>query len=269
MQLYFTSDKFRQFIPDWIVVFILIGFFFQVTEVAQPFFRQFSINDPTISHPFAVRERVTDNELYVYSTIIPTIIIIVTCLYRGTAIQHSNTLFDKLHLSQVSCLGLWFSVVVTSVLTDIFKCWIGNPRPDFLERCGPAPNTPINKLVGIEVCTAPLGDMYLSDGMKSTPSGHSSMSFAGLLYLSLWILGQFRMLTKNRSHISLGHWVVVLLPILFASYIGLSRTQDYRHHFFDIILGGLIGAAFACLSYFKYFNWLSDEECNLPIDYEK
>ncbi|RLV92522.1 Diacylglycerol pyrophosphate phosphatase 1 [Spathaspora sp. JA1] len=268
MQLYFTSEKFKQFIPDWIVVFILITVFFQVTEVAQPFYRQFSINDPTISHPFATTERVTDNELYVYSTILPTLIITIMSLSRGTGVPHSNTFFDKLHLSQVSCLGLWFSVCVTSVITDILKCWIANPRPDFLARCGAAANTPVDKLVGIEVCTAPLGNMYLSDGMKSTPSGHSSMAFAGLLYLSLWLLGQFEMLKKKRQ-ITLVHWVIVVLPLLVASYIGLSRTQDYRHHFFDIILGGLIGVTFACLSYFKYFNWLSDESCNLPIDYEK
>lgn len=61
LQIYFTSSKFRKFIPDWIVVILLVIIFFQVTEVAQPFARQFYINDPTISHPFATQEQVTDN----------------------------------------------------------------------------------------------------------------------------------------------------------------------------------------------------------------
>ena len=95
--------------------------FFQVTEVAQPFATIY-INDPTISHPFATQEQVTDNQLYLYSVLIPSLIISLISLYLG----ESN--FEKLHNLQVSCLGLWPSA---SVLTDVLKCWISNPRPDF------------------------------------------------------------------------------------------------------------------------------------------
>lgn len=58
------------------------------------------------------------------------------------------------------------------------------------------------------------------------------------------------------------------LPILVAAYIALSRTQDYRHHFFDIGFGSAIGIVFAVIFYYKYFNSLSDESCNVPIDYK-
>ncbi|KAL6449526.1 hypothetical protein SBY92_004439 [Candida maltosa Xu316] len=40
---------------------------------------------------------------------------------------------------------------------DIFTSWISNPRPDFLERCGPKKRTTKDTLVGIEVCTSPFG----------------------------------------------------------------------------------------------------------------
>ena len=259
LQIYFTSSKFRKFRPDWIVVILLVIIFFQVTEVAQPFARQFYINDPTISHPFATQEQVTDNQLYLYSVLIPSLIISLISLYLG----ESN--FEKLHNLQVSCLGLWLSVCVTSVLTDVLKCWISKPRPDFLERCGPQKGTPENKLVGIEVCTSPLGPMYLSDGLKSTPSGHSSMAFSGLLYLSLWLVGQFKLIQKRKL---IGYVLIAGLPILVAAYIALSRTQDYRHHFFDIGFGSAIGIVFAVIFYYKYFNSLSDESCNVPIDYK-
>lgn len=252
MKLYFTSTQFKRFLPDWAVVVVLLVVFFEVTEVARPFSRQFSLADTTIGHPFAVAERVTDNELYVLSALLPTAVIVVVAAARAT------TMLDRLHLIQVSSLGLWFSVTITSVLTDVLKCWIGNPRPDFLARCGPRKGTPVGPLVGVDVCTAPLGEMYLLDGMKSTPLGHSSMAFAGLGYLTLWLVGQWLLAKRTRL------WELLVLgsPLILASYIALSRTQDYRHHFFDIVLGGSIGIVFAVVCYRKYFH------NHLPVDYE-
>ncbi|KAI3405805.2 hypothetical protein KGF56_001412 [Candida oxycetoniae] len=215
-------------------------------------------------HPFATQERVTDNQLYILSTLIPMIVISILSLYLAP------TNFDKLHLLQVSNLGLLFGVSAVSVLTDILKCWIGNPRPDFIDRCGPKEGTPLNVLFSIsdQICTSPYGAKYLSDGMKSTPSGHSSMAFAGLVYLSLWLIGQFKLINRqNELDNKLVFLIIVCLPILLASYIGLSRTQDYRHHFFDVCFGSGLGIVFAVVSYFKYFRTLSDSKCNEPIDY--
>ncbi|KAI5958007.1 hypothetical protein KGF57_002815 [Candida theae] len=248
-QLYLTSSRFRSYIPDWIVVICLIFVFFQVVEHWEPFHRQFYINDPRLLHPFATVQRVTDNELYVYSTLIPGVSIIITSLF----IAPTNV--DKLHLIQLSLLGLLFSVSSVSVLTDILKCWIGNPRPDFIQRCGPDPQTPVNTLVDISVCTSPLGAMYLSDGLKSTPSGHSSMAFGGLLYLSLWFIGQLRIFKREKHR--MGLILVATLPVVFAAYIALSRTQDYRHHFFDVAFGSLLGIVFAWFTYWKYFGQLT------------
>lgn len=255
LRFYMTSSTFKRYIPDWITVGVLIVLFFNVFEKAKPFQRQFVVTDARLSHPFATEERVTDNQLYLYTCIIPSILI--------TLLAAINTTKDlnKLHLIQVSNVGLWISVTVTSVLTDILKCWIGNPRPDFLERCGAAIATPRDILVDVSVCTSPLGAMYLDDGMKSTPSGHSSLAFAGLGFLTLWLLGQYKRSKKNV--------VVVLasfLPVLFAVYIALSRTQDYRHHFFDVGLGSFIGGVIGWLIYHRYFPLIGDESSHIPIE---
>ncbi|CAK9435495.1 uncharacterized protein LODBEIA_P02220 [Lodderomyces beijingensis] len=264
-QVYFTSSKLKSYLPDWLVVIGLSLFFFYFTETLQPFQRQFYINDPKIGHPFAQVERVTDDQLYVYSTLIPMFIISISSLYLG------QTNFDKLHLMQVSNLGLLLSVSSVSVLTDFLKVWIGTPRPDFIERCGPRVGTPLDTMVtASEVCTAPLGAMYLADGMKSTPSGHSSMAFAGLCYLSLWLIGQFKIISnKDNEKYRMPCVIIAFLPVLGASYIGLSRTQDYRHHFFDVCFGSLLGIMFAFGSYYKYFRRLTVDESNKPIDYNQ
>ncbi|KAG7665442.1 uncharacterized protein J8A68_001130 [[Candida] subhashii] len=269
MQTYLNSSKFKKFIPDWITTVVLILLFFIVLEKGNPFPREFQVNDPRISHPFAEQERVTDNELYIYSTLLPLVIISLISLYLP------SSRFDKLHLLQVSLLGLLFCVTITCCITDILKCWISNPRPDFLVRCGAtgavvrSESMSEKVLMSMTKCSAPLGQMYLLDGMKSTPSGHSSMSFAGLGYLSLWLVGQLRLLNEKKLQYLFVWGVVVGAPILFAAWIALTRTQDYRHHFVDIVIGAILGSAFALASYFKYFNspWAND--CYIPIDYDE
>lgn len=34
---------------------------------------------------------------------------------------------------------------------------------------------------------------------------------------------------------------LVLLPLLISSLVGVSRVDDYRHHWQDVFAGGLIG----------------------------
>lgn len=254
---YLKSSKFKKNIPEWIAVLALLLIFFYVVEPARPFQRQFKLSDPTLQHPFATTERVTDNQLYMLSCILPFTIILVITNFRRT----NNVNLNNFHVLQVSLLGLFVSLSVNGVITDILKNWIGRPRPDFLARCGPTPTTPPNTYVGIEVCTAPLGQIYLLDGGKSTPSGHASLSFAGLFYLYLWIIGQF----KLRRESYLWQHLVAIIPIILASYVGLSRTQDYRHHFLDIILGSGIGISVAFVVYFRYFPYLNLENSNVPI----
>lgn len=266
MRLYFTSSKFRSYLPDWILVLVLSIIFFWVVEVAEPFYRQFTINDPRLLYPFATKERVTDSELYYLTWLLPGIIIIISCLITG----ENN--YDKLHLIQVGLLGLLLSQNLTGVITDLLKIWIGNPRPDFISRCNPKSRTPLNKLVDISVCQSKLGAVYLSDGMKSTPSGHSSFAFAGLGYLALWLCGHFKLFQTNVNinsvkNSSLLRIVVIFgAPFLLASYIALSRVQDYRHHFFDIGFGGLLGAVITYYSYFRYYPSSFDANCNIPIE---
>lgn len=245
-KLCITSLQFRLYFPDWITVGILRTIHNQFGKQWIPFHRLFHVNDLSISHPYSSTQRVGRFQLYLYSTYIPCVVIVILAFCKRSSLQ------SRSHLAQVSLLGLLFSVSSVSVLTDILKCWIGNPRPDFLARCGPALKTPLNTLVGLDVCTSPLGIKHLYDGLRSTPLGHSSMAFAGLLFLSLWIFKQYKIL--SRVGYRAGLVIVGCLPVLLATYIALSRTQDYRHHFFDVIFGSLLGIVFAWFTHWKYFG---------------
>jgi diacylglycerol diphosphate phosphatase/phosphatidate phosphatase len=234
--------------------------FFFILEGAQPFNRQFSLNDLTISHPFATVERVTGVQCIWIALGIPFIVILVVTLVHARKLRYSHQ--QLYHNLQLAVLGLILSLAISGVVTDILKNWIARPRPDFLDRCGPKVGTPTAILVNIDVCTAPYGTRILIDGMRSTPSGHSSISFSGLLFLTLWMMGQFKIFHTKQPMYKI---IIACSPLGLATYIALSRTQDYRHHFVDIILGTLIGCIFASLSYSRYFNEQETEDQSTPI----
>lgn len=229
---------------------LLLGVLFILYIIAyslEPFQRQFYINDLTISHPFAEHEQVTNAGLLFASVWVPCMVIAAI----GLIITKPE---NKIYVTYVSIMGLYLSVFTASVTTDILKNLIGRHRPDFLARCQPKDGTPRDVMVfAKDVCTTE-NLQRLKDGFRTTPSGHSSISFAGLVYLSLWLSGQ--LLITNES---LGYWrsVVAWIPTLQSSFIALSRTQDYRHHFVDVIIGSILGLGIAYWAYRRLFPPIS------------
>ncbi|CUM64215.1 uncharacterized protein PRCAT00001809001 [Priceomyces carsonii] len=252
-----TSSLFRLIrwrASDAILLLLLFILDFFVGNLS-PFERQFYINDLTIAHPFAERERVNDIELFLYAVWFPLVVIFALSLIITKP-------RNKIYVTLVSLLGLGISVFSTSIFTNILKNFIGRHRPDFLARCVPKKDTPKDMLVfAKDVCTSK--DLkILKDGFRTTPSGHSSMSFSGLFYLSMWLSGQL-VVTNELT----GSWrtTIAFIPTLGASLIAISRTEDYRHHFVDIIIGAIIGTAIASWSYFRLFPSLFHRRCYEPI----
>ncbi|PCH01673.1 Phosphatidic acid phosphatase type 2/haloperoxidase [Penicillium occitanis (nom. inval.)] len=52
--------------------------------------------------------------------------------------------------------------------------------------------------------------------------------------------------------------IIVMVPILAATLIAVSRIMDARHHPFDVITGSLLGVFTAWASYRQYFPSLSE-----------
>lgn len=254
-----STTSFAYRLPKWripdtillvLIILINIPVYFQ-----PPFQRQFILNDPTLSHPYELNERVTDFMLVIYSLVLPCVVIIVVWYLLVDRRHKWNVLY-------VSLLGLFLSWFTTALFTNFIKNWFGRPRPDFIDRCQPRPNMPINTLfTADEVCTNE-NEAILLEGFRSTPSGHSSESFAGLGYLFFWLCGQ--LLTE---HEQVGIWrkYVAMIPLLIASLIALSRTQDYRHHFVDIFLGSIIGFLISYGIYRKYFPSISSQVPFKPL----
>ncbi|CAB4304106.1 unnamed protein product [Prunus armeniaca] len=144
-------------------------------------------------------------------------------------------------------LGLLFSVLITAVITDAIKDAVGRPRPDFFWRCFPDGKDVYNQL-GNVVCHGKKS--VIKEGHKSFPSGHTSFSFAGLGFLSLYLSGKIKVFDR-KGHVT--KLCIVFLPLLLASLVGISRVDDYWHHWQDVFAGGLLGFIVATFCYLQFF----------------
>lgn len=121
-----------------------------------------------------------------------------------------------------SHLGLGLSLSSAMLATNMIKNIIGRLRPDFLQRCNPITGSVLT------VCTG--NARLIAEGRRSFPSGHTSLSFASLGYISIFLAGQLRIF-DGQGYVF--KFVTAVSPILFATIIGLSRIMDYRHHWED------------------------------------
>ncbi|XP_027188936.1 lipid phosphate phosphatase 1-like isoform X2 [Cicer arietinum] len=171
-----------------------------------------------------------------YAVLLPITVFICFYLRR-------RDVYDLHH----SVLGLLFAVLITGVLTDSIKDAVGRPRPDFFWRCFPDGVAVYDKLGGV-VCHGEASD--IKEGHKSFPSGHTSWSFAGLGFLSLYLCGKIKVFDR-KGHIA--KLCIVFFPLLLACLVGISRVDDYWHHWQDVFAGGLLGLVVATFCYSQFF----------------
>ncbi|KAK5100242.1 hypothetical protein LTR24_001037 [Lithohypha guttulata] len=240
----------RSYAADYLGYVLLQVAYFGSKLLIVPFKRYFTLSEPAIAYPFAVVERVSGVQNIIYAGLCPLVFFMI----------YSLVVRPGFHKSHVTILGFIISITLTSLVTDIIKNSVGRPRPDLIDRCKPAPGTSPTGILTIDVCTASHGPV-LQDGWRSFPSGHSSFSFSGLGYLTLWLGGQLHVL---RPRTDLARVLVALAPSMGALLVALSRMADYRHDVYDVTCGSLLGILVAWFSYRRYFRRLRDPKCDLP-----
>ncbi|WFD41486.1 hypothetical protein MPSI1_000115 [Malassezia psittaci] len=242
-------------------------------------FRQpFRLDDPNIQYPFTEHERVPGLLLFFYSMLVPLTGVILLSLAHTRKLARLNS----------AALGLLLTLAATGMITNVIKVWVGRPRPDLLARCHPRKLDPITDglyhsgFVDDSICTTPLNSYLLEDGFRSFPSGHSSSSFAGLVYLALCVRAalssvvhqisrayvysaaptdlvdeehneqdpDFRRPPPNEPLIPVAFSVLLpLVPVMVAAYVAISRVMDHRHHPTDVLAGASLGTVMAFAVY--------------------
>lgn len=239
-----------------IIVACIVGFL--ILDKVDGYKQHFSLTNIALQYPYAERDRVPVWAVGVLAVIGPFVICGVWILVEGAfaGAKTKRSLWWELN---AMILGLGLSTAGTIVITGIFKNVTGRPRPDIIARCLPFPGTADPQpfgLVSAAVCTQ-TDSAILKDGWKSFFSGHTSIAFGGLGYLSLWVAGRAHVLDQRGE---VWKTFVILVPLLAASLVGLSRIQDAKHHPFDVIFAAMVGMLVAWGSYRQYYPGLASPQ---------
>ncbi|CAL1704474.1 unnamed protein product [Somion occarium] len=242
---------FLSYLPDWIFTIGFAALFYGVEKIGS-YKRQFSLEDTSLRHPYTLHERVPNPALVAICFVAPVVLLPIVNLLSVRSWWDLHT----------SYLGLILSLALTGSVTQIVKITVGRPRPDVIARCIPIPGSadPQYGLSTVDVCTQT--DLsILDDGWRSFPSGHSSLSFAGLGFLSLYVAGKVHLFDR-RGHAPKA-WLAIT-PLCGAALVAISRTMDYRHHWQDVLVGSALGLLLAFFSYRQYYPSLAATDSHHP-----
>ncbi|KAG0366020.1 hypothetical protein BGZ54_005936 [Gamsiella multidivaricata] len=207
-------------------------------------------------YPYKPKDTIPVWAIVLIAVIFPVAVIVVV----GFAVRRSP--YDVHN----GILGLLVSVLLTTIFTQVIKVTVGKHRPDFLSRCQPMLNgTALTKdeplqLWTYDVCSQ-TDHAILKDGYRAFPSGHASTAFAGLFYVSLWLGGKMHVFDRRGYSLK---GVVLIIPILAALLVAISRVQDYKHAGIDVTWGAIIGMIFAVFAYHQYYPILTSDEPQVP-----
>ncbi|KAL8807655.1 MAG: hypothetical protein Q9200_004591 [Gallowayella weberi] len=196
------------YILDWFIIIAIAAVgagFWKIT----PNHRPFTLVDPSISFPYVEHEKISTAVLAVLSLLFPAISIFLVAMIfvPGPSIPaktpKSMIWRRKLWEWNTGWLGLGLTLALTFLLTMGMKNLFGKPRPDLLSRCDPDYEHQADYAIGgypqvlnglylVSATICRQTDMgKLNDGFSSFPSGHSSYSWAGLFYLTLYLASKF------------------------------------------------------------------------------
>ncbi|KAH9066693.1 lipid phosphate phosphatase 1 [Lactarius vividus] len=238
-QLY--GDSFPWFDSSYVVDWVVVTGLFMLSwliDTRPVFERDFSPNDPLIQHPHTSQQISSDTNNFVTS-MVPVALSVFIGGYRSSVHEIHHGLL-------AACAGKALSLLTTEAL----KNRVGRLRPDFLARC--------QWDASQHICTGKIDDIV--DGRKSFPSGHSSTAFVGMTFTALFLAGKTAALCFNVSpfpgtllNSRLARLVLVLMPLVFSTWVAITRVEDYRHHKEDAIVGSVIGILSGTIGYLLYW----------------
>eukprot|EP00581_Thalassiosira_minuscula_P016406 CAMPEP_0183715112 /NCGR_PEP_ID=MMETSP0737-20130205/9468_1 /TAXON_ID=385413 /ORGANISM="Thalassiosira miniscula, Strain CCMP1093" /LENGTH=348 /DNA_ID=CAMNT_0025944185 /DNA_START=49 /DNA_END=1095 /DNA_ORIENTATION=+ len=160
---------------------------------------------------------------------------------------------NSLHNTHAGVCTILVAIGISELVTQTFKFYVGRLRPNFYDLCGFDKHT-------LE-CTN--GDEMEMEARMSFPSGHSSLSFSGLVCVVLFLLGRVK---SNKATLK-GKILTVLsyTPVLLAMWCATSRLVDNWHHPSDILAGSILGTISAYISYHIWFPRLSSTYAGIPL----
>lgn len=200
------------YVIDWILIigFAAAGVAFNKEPNSNK--RPFSLQDPSLTYPFKA-DTVSVTVLIIISLAVPAAVTAVVSLIfvpgptAAKSTPKSLVWRRKLWEWNTAWMGLGLALALTFMTTEGLKDLAGKPRPYAISKCRPdlqnidryrlgglgdsfttTGATPI--LVSSDICQE-RDPATLREIFASWPSGHSSFSWAGLLYMTLFLCAKF------------------------------------------------------------------------------
>lgn len=215
-----------------IISLALVSSFFLFVSLISPVRKtKFNVNNENIRKRYKFRNSVSIEAASSISILIP--MIFFALCFRCTNIEFEQEI--QFYVCFLTC-----HLAVSAVVENI-KNIVGRLRPDFIQRCRPVMNR----------CTG--NKKVVSDGRKSFPSGHSSVTSCGFIFMVYFVNSKFiRQLDNKFITDPIGRSVISLLFLIIPISVGLSRYFDNRHFISDILAGFFFGTVGSIL-FFRYF----------------
>ncbi|XP_078788625.1 phospholipid phosphatase 4 isoform X1 [Oryzias latipes] len=241
------------------------------TEFLEPFERVIQPEELWLyKNPLVESDHIPKRVMFAISFLTPLAVIFVVkiiqrtdkteikeaCLVHVTFARRRTADLFQAGRTHATMIPVSLALALNGVFTNTIKLIVGRPRPDYLQRC--FPDGQLNPKM---LCT---GEPELvSEGRKSFPSSHSSFAFSGLGFTSFYLAGKLQCFTDQGRGRS---WrlCAAVLPLYSAMMIALSRTCDYKHHWQDAFVGGVIGLLFAYICYRQHYPPFLHSDCHLP-----
>ncbi|XP_059224494.1 putative phosphatidate phosphatase isoform X1 [Stomoxys calcitrans] len=227
--------------------------------------RGFFCDDESLMHPYK-DSTINNFWLYMIGLVLPVIVILIVEIIQARhheRVTNGNSTGKRYVfmdyeipdwlLQAYKKIGVFgFGAAACQLTVDIAKYSVGRLRPHFLEVCNPIMPGNTTCLDSVNMgryiedfqCRGGVGvtKRMLKEISLSFPSGHSSFTFYGMVYLAIYL--QCRM-TWSGSKL-LRH-LLQFGFVMLAWYTALSRVSDYKHHWSDVLGGSLIGALAATI----------------------
>lgn len=193
----------------------------------------------------------------------------ILCINGIILWKYDTTFTFKLWLKffYLICRLMMFSFAVTSLVTDVIKKSVGNPRPYYY-----------NALLKYE--NGEISRKDLDNAQQSFISGHASESFCLLFPLTIYLYHSYSYSMKcyfmnrdiakyqtNNPHsyflsniwyklasVPLISIALIFIPTYIALYVTLTRITDYKHTGADVVAGSATGIAISYITYIIYYN---------------
>jgi len=254
------------------LILLLIGFSASSTK---PSTTPFVERDPSLSQPSSVNgDAVPTSLLILYAVLFPALL-----ASSYLTLQWIRT--DKKDRARLLRRSIWIALSfaqafgVALAATNVLKNAVARQRPSFFAMVNyagyadaiPTPQsssqwaTYFSKTSSTDHESNYFGSLVkvgsnvpqriIDDAQRSFPSGHSSLSFAGLTWLAGFIRYSFKV--KAGDYFSV-RAAMSCLPLILAAYIAVSRVRDRKHNVDDVSIGSMIGALGAILAWTHLHN---------------